>query len=251
MNQALLEALLPVGTQFRYLNVADSTNRVAKDWARDRAPHGACVIAGVQTAGRGRLGRSFYSPEGGLYMSVVLVTDADAGMLTTLAAVSVRRVVQHVLGIDLDIKWVNDLLLSGRKVCGILAEGVMEGGLRRAAVVGIGINVHGAGFPEELTAKAGTLLTAPPPDGTRERLAGGIVTELLNGLPQIPAHMDEYRAHCITLGKTVQYKLGNITAEGQAVGITDTGALLVATPTGTVTLDTGEAWVRMGDGGYL
>lgn len=251
MDETLLRMYLPAEVNVRYLHVTDSTNRVAKEWARQGAPHGACVIAAQQTAGRGRLGRAFFSPAGGIYVSVILSTDAGAGAITTLAAVAVRRAARTVLGRELSIKWVNDLLLDGRKVCGILSEGVLQGERRLAAVVGIGINMQETVFPEELAEKAGSLLSVPPAQGTPERLIGAIVHAILKGLTEIPAHLNEYRAHCLTLGKTVRFTQGSVTGEGNAIGITDTGALVIRMPEGTVTLDTGEAQVRMADGGYL
>ena len=248
MNE-LLRAHLPPDTPFRYLPETTSTNQEAKLWAREGALHGACVIAARQTAGRGRQGRAFFSPQGGLYMSVILHTQADAGLLTTLAAVAVRRAVQRVTGKSLSIKWVNDLLLDGRKVCGILTEGVLDGA-RRIAVAGIGVNVYADAFPDEIQDKAGALFAAPPPDGTAAQLAGAIVEELLSGLPHIPAHLSEYRAHCWTLGQRVRFMAGQQEGTGMARSITDTGALVVHTDTGPVLLNTGEAQVRGLDGGY-
>lgn len=250
MDETLLRLALPAGTPLRWLPQTDSTNRLAKTWAMEGAPHGACVIAARQTAGRGRLGRSFFSPEGGLYLSVVLRTQADAGLLTTLAAVAVRRAAQEVTGRALAIKWVNDLLLSGRKVSGILAEGALSGAQRMAAVVGIGVNVYAQAFPEDIRDKAGALYAAPPPAGTAEALAGAVVRELLDGLPLIPAHMAEYRAHCLTLGQEVRFAAGTRTGLGTARGVTDTGALLVDTGTETLVLSTGEAQVRGAGGAY-
>lgn len=248
----MLTQFLPSGTELLYADTIDSTNRAAKERARGGAPHGACVIASRQTAGRGRLGRAFHSPDGGIYMSVILHSAADAGMLTTLAAVAVRGAVKGQLGLDTSIKWVNDLLLDGRKVCGILTEGVVMDGRRLAAVVGIGINVYAGAFPDDIMDKAGALLNVPPAPGVNEQLAGAVVTALLDGLLRVPQHMQAYRAHCLTLGKHVRYTQGTAQGEGIAHSITDLGALVIRTPGGEmVTLEAGEAQVRMPDGGYL
>ena len=103
----------------------DSTNRVAKELARSGAPHGSWVLAKRQTAGRGRLDRSFYSPEGGVYLSVILRPDIppeDLVLITPMAATAVRNAVHGLTGIELGIKWVNDLYLGDKKVGGILCE---------------------------------------------------------------------------------------------------------------------------------
>ena len=145
-----------------YLKVyqeTDSTNRAAKEAAvTGTAGHGGCVVAGKQTAGRGRRGRSFYSPEeAGLYLSVILKPQGslrESLLLTAEAAVAVYKAVLRVTGISLDIKWVNDLYYHDRKVCGILTEAVtdFESGEIDFAVVGIGLNLYEAaeGYPSEL-----------------------------------------------------------------------------------------------------
>ena len=142
-----------------YLKVyqeTDSTNRAAKEAAvTGTAGHGGCVVAGKQTAGRGRRGRSFYSPEeAGLYLSVILKPQGslrESLLLTAEAAVAVYKAVLRVTGISLDIKWVNDLYYHDRKVCGILTEAVtdFESGEIDFAVVGIGLNLYEAaeGYP--------------------------------------------------------------------------------------------------------
>ncbi|NLD35175.1 MAG: biotin--[acetyl-CoA-carboxylase] ligase, partial [Clostridiales bacterium] len=128
MDVDRIRALLGRGLPLRCLGSIDSTNTMAKQWARQGVPHGAAVLADRQTAGRGRLGRSFFSPEGGLYMSLIVDSvGIPPGQLTTLAAVAVLRAAEQVTGRQLHIKWVNDLLLDGRKVCGILTEGIVQG----------------------------------------------------------------------------------------------------------------------------
>ena len=146
--------------------VTDSTNLRAREALPDHKDR-TRIIAAVtrqQTGGRGRRGRSFYSPEGGIYLSIVVrpETDLSSGVLLTIgAAVGVYKAVREVCGIELDIKWVNDLFYEGLKVCGILTEAVtdMESGAIEYAIIGIGTNVYwgDAGTPEELTGIAGAL----------------------------------------------------------------------------------------------
>lgn len=223
-----------------------STNKEALRWAKEGAPPGALILADQQTMGRGRMGRSFFSPEGGLYMS--LIVDAAphlAGGLTTLAAVAVCEAVQAVCGKALAIKWVNDCLLDGRKVCGILAEGLIQM-LPPRAVIGIGVNVLPCDFPTELKTKAGSLYAKgeTPPALVRERLAAAIRKEILDGLPHLPRHMDAYRAKCLTLGREVEAVFEGRPICGLASAVRDDGALMVETADGTIALTAGEATVR-------
>ncbi len=123
----------------------DSTNTVAKQLAREGADEGTLVTADRQDAGRGRLGRNFFSPDGGLYMSLLLRPEfsaADARLITTAAAVAVCRVLERKKGNCFSIKWVNDIYKDGRKVCGILTESAPSpGGKLEWAILGIGINL--------------------------------------------------------------------------------------------------------------
>ena len=130
--------------RIEYLPVAGSTNTLAKERAAAGEPEGLVIAAGEQTAGRGRMGRSFYSPAGtGLYMSLLLrpkCTAAECALLTGAAAVAAAESVEALTGRRTAIKWVNDVLLEGRKICGILTETALDPGSGRPdwAVVGIG-----------------------------------------------------------------------------------------------------------------
>lgn len=159
------EAVGPYPAPVQLYDTLESTNRTAKLLALEGAAHGTLVLAGGQTAGRGRLGRSFASPAGkGVYCSVVLrppLPAANAQTATIGAAVAVCRAVQTLCGLELAIKWVNDLYYKGKKVCGILTEAGtdLESGQLEWLVVGIGLNLTATAedFPPELTAKAGSL----------------------------------------------------------------------------------------------
>ena len=140
-----------------------STNDTAKLMAKEGCSHGTVVIADKQTAGRGRFNRNFYSPEGtGLYMSIVLDTDKlcldEITLLTPLVAVLTSRVIHSKTGKECGIKWVNDLYLGDKKICGILTEGVMVGNVISKFVVGIGINIGTNEFPEDIKSIAGALI---------------------------------------------------------------------------------------------
>ena len=190
------------------LPLVDSTNNALKTLAAQGAPEGTTLIAERQTAGRGRLGRSFDSPDGGgVYLSVLLrpgCAPAELMTLTAQAAVAVRRAVAEVCGAAPEIKWVNDLLLGGKKICGILTELSFEAesGLVGTAVVGVGVNCGREDFPPELRDIAGSILTQTGRRVDRSRLAAAMLREL-SRLPRLDWRA-EYRAACVNLGRRVR-----------------------------------------------
>ena len=176
-----MEIKLPEGYRLLALECAESTNAVAAEAARKGEAEGLVVVAERQTAGRGRRGRSFFSPGGtGLYMSILLrprFSPERAVLLTAAAACAVCEAIEAELGLAPGIKWVNDILLDGKKVCGILVESSAGADGLEYAIAGIGVNVTApcGGFPAELKDIAGAL-TAEPVPGLRERLASRIVS---------------------------------------------------------------------------
>ncbi len=162
MAQDLLlpESILPhlksrrLGTTIHHFLETGSTNDAARQLAEQGAPEGTLVLAEEQTQGRGRLGRSWLSERGaGIYASILLrpvLKPRDAAVLTLVAAVAASEAIEQACGLRADIKWPNDLLLSGRKCCGILSEMQAERDEIRYVIVGIGINVNHSVFPEEL-----------------------------------------------------------------------------------------------------
>ena len=240
---ALLQSLLP-DTPIQAPEETSSTNTDARRWLQNGAAHGSLVAADRQTAGRGRLGRSFASAGGGLYMSVVIKSDLPAGVLTTLCAVAVRRAVKALTGITADIKWVNDLQVNGKKICGILCEGVWQGDRLLGVIAGIGLNICQREFPEGLRDIAASLY----PDGHSPvdpaRFCAAIWKEIFTLLPLAPAHMAEYRQACLTLGQRVYWENAAGRREGIARDADDTGALLIDTAEGPVVLAAGEVSVR-------
>lgn len=217
------------------MEATDSTNRVAKELARQGAPHGTAVLAKRQTAGRGRLGRAFFSPEGGLYLSVILRPQCpveDRALMTPMAAVAVCRALERVCGASPGIKWVNDLYIGSKKLCGILCEGCGD-----AVIVGIGLNLRTpeGGFPADIPA---TALDVPV---DRQALAEAIRQQLL----QPGAYVAEYRERCLLLGKTVTvHPVRGEPYEARAVDIDHRCRLVVESRRGVETLDSGEVSVR-------
>lgn len=244
LDSALLQTLIK-DSRVRVLRETISTNRDARDWLMEDAQHGDLVIASRQTGGRGRLGRSFSSPEGGLYMSLILKTDAAPGAVTTLCAVAVRRAILQLTGMPADIKWVNDLLLDGKKVCGILCESAFSGSKPLGMIAGIGVNVYGSNFPQELCSIARSLYPAHTRSPiSMEALAASIRTEILSGLSRLPAHMDEYRRHCITLNKEVFWLENGEKHWGYALDTDDEGALIIRENGVLRTIGYGEVSIR-------
>lgn len=248
-KEAHLRALLGPerGKDVFWLTTTDSTNRQLRILADSGAAAGTVLLADTQTAGRGRMGRRFASPAGkGLYLSYLLRPDiapSEVGKLTPWAAVAVRRAVKTVCGLEADIKWVNDLLCYGRKLCGILTEGAFRDGKLCYAVLGVGLNVSAlpTDFPIELRETATSVYqeTGRLPD--RATLASELIREL-DELPELgnsEAYYREYRAHCVTLGKDVRLSGGET---GFAADLDRDFALLFRTEDGTEKrVTTGEA----------
>ena len=204
------------------------------------APHGTLVVAGTQTAGRGRLGRSFESPAGkGLYMTILLrpqLAAPQALAVTGSAAVAVCRAVQAQCGLPLAIKWVNDLFYNGKKVCGILTEAVsdLDTGMVDHLAVGIGLNLTAtaADFAPGLWDTAGSLYPGGACPAPRAQLAGAIARELLALCPDFD-YLAEYRARCFVPGHWVMVReVSGETYTARALAIDDAGRLVVETAAG-------------------
>ena len=225
-----------------HLEETDSTNRVAKELARQGAPHGTVVSAKRQTAGRGRLGRRFCSPEGGIYLSVLLRTDLppeDRALLTPMAAVAVCRTVERLCGVRPDIKWVNDLYLEGKKVCGILCERTGD-----AVIVGVGLNLKTpeGGFPPELN--AGVLDV----DWRPHTMAHLVMEELLKGCEYLTygAIPYEYIENNIVCRRDLMvHPVGGEPYPARGKQIDRRGRLIVETAQGERMLDSGEVSIRL------
>lgn len=213
-----------------------STNTYLKELAKQGAPHGTVVIANRQTAGRGRLGRSFQSPEGGLYLSLLLRQSPDL-RLTPMAAEAVRRAVLEVSGLAAQIKWINDLVYGGKKLCGILTELCGD-----AIIVGIGINCRGT--PHEIA----TSLEEAGHPCDRNKLAAAVIEQLSQ---MSPDWLESYKTHCLTIGQDVQLIQNDTVRLAHVDDMDQEGALLVTLPDGTKErIFSGEVSVR-GLYGYL
>jgi BirA family biotin operon repressor/biotin-[acetyl-CoA-carboxylase] ligase len=217
-----------IGDPRAHHRVTDSTNERAKELAAAGAPHGTLVTADEQTAGRGRQGREWTAaPRSAVLMSVVL-RELDE-LLPLAAAVAVCA----ALPVEAAIKWPNDVWIDRRKVAGILVEGRPQEGW---AVLGVGVNVSTENFPAELAGLATSLRLAGIEADT-ESVLHGILSSLDEWLGAPPARvLETWRERDALEGERVRWTGG----EGVAGGIDDSGALLVKTSTGLVTLDAGE-----------
>lgn len=266
MKEQILSKLAPGhpwGGLLQYYPTLDSTNTLAKTLAAQGAPHGTVIVAGSQTGGRGRMGRSFHSPEGrGLYFSVILRPDCAAGdlmHLTCAVAVAVRDAIARLTGLNPGIKWINDLVCGDKKVAGILTELSLFPGSSKVAcaIVGIGINCRQReeDFPPELRSIAGSLAMAAGQDVSPAHLAAAIMESLhamsTTLLTQKAATMEQYRTHCITIGQEVSLHRAGTVTHARAIDVDDEGALLVEYPDGRrEAVNSGEASVR-GMYGYV
>lgn len=231
----------------------DSTNNRAKALAAAGAPHGLAVIADSQSGGRGRLGRSFFSPEhSGVYLTVILRPDCtaeQAGMLTSLAAVAAARAVETVSGADVKIKWVNDLYLNGKKICGILSEAGFntETGRPDYAVVGIGINTGRMEFPPELRETATSIGNETGEEPDRNRLIAEILNQLeeLQGSLETGGFLEESRRRSNVIGRTVTVIRGGQQYLAKVLAIDDRGRLEIETEEGKSFLDSGEVSLKL------
>jgi len=245
-----------VGAALLCLDTVDSTNNELKRRA-DTAPDGLAVLAQEQTGGRGRLGRSFVSPAGkGLYLSVLLRPQcvlADAGMLTAWTAVAVCRALERCCGVRAGIKWPNDIMLEGRKLCGILTELELEAetAALRHVIVGVGINVSqdAADFGPEVAPVAISLAQALGRAPRRSQLAAEVLSALDDLYRAFPAqkadYLARYRALCVTAGRAVRVLRPGQVRTGTAEAVNEDFALLVRWDNGEQeALSSGEVSVR-------
>lgn len=231
----------------------DSTNNYLKRCAADGEPDGAVAIAITQTGGKGRLGRSFFSPESGLYMSILLRRDIPielAHLLTPMTAVAVAEALEQTGSGNAGIKWVNDIYIGGRKVCGILTETQVNknGQTLGYAVIGIGVNIKApeGGFPEDIKNRAGAAFENPETD-TRERLAENILNCLshhLNGL-KAKAFLPAYRERSILIGREVEIIEAQGETPARVLGIDGDCRLIAETAEGIREIFTGEVSIKL------
>lgn len=245
-----------LGRRLHLFDTLESTQNKAHELVRKGAPEGTLVIADRQTEGRGRMGRRWHSPKGkGIWMSLVLKPEIPVqfvAQFTLLVAVSVYRAIRKVVPeVEPGIKWPNDLLIGGRKVCGILLESSATDETLNYVVAGVGISVNLAAddFPEELRPIATSLLI----ESGRKVERAEMVAQWLRQLEELyKLFMDQgfapirtlWEAASATLGNCIRVQTPSGLVEGEAVGLDESGALLVKRPDGrTVTVYSGHFYV--------
>ena len=241
-----------LGSTILRFDTVSSTNDVARDLAASGKPEGLCIVAREQTAGRGRQGRSWSSPPGeGLYLSLILRPDikaAESAVITLAAAVAVAETLKLDFQVSADIKWPNDILASGRKVCGILVESAIESGRLQYAIMGIGVNVAQPYFPNELGETATSLLletgrTVSPEDLLKpllQRLEYWYVAATSNH-DLVIARWEEISSYA----RAVRIESADGSIEGLTRGLTKKGALIVELSNGeTREIVSGEVRLR-------
>lgn len=219
------EANLPDSISLLYYDTVSSTNDIAKCMAAEQPGKDAVILAGSQSAGRGRRGRSFFSPANtGMYLSLLLHPQLhfeDAVRLTCLTAEALCLAIEEVTGLAPSIKWVNDLFYNGRKIAGILteSEAALEDGSLSYVVIGAGLNLCAPyeGFPEELKAIAGPLLTHVQEEDLQTRLYAAILRHFfaLYKDPALRSFIDGYRAHSMLIGRYVRILSGGSRASNR------------------------------------
>ena len=239
----------------RCYDEVDSTNLEMIRLAKEGAPHGTLVVADSQSAGKGRLGRKWVSPKGtGIWMSILLRPDIapqSASMLTLVAALAVVKGIDCETGLPVQIKWPNDVVLGGRKLCGILTEMSTEAGAIRYVVPGIGVNVNMTEFPPEVSETATSLRLELGREIEREPLIARMM-EAFEGYYEkflktqdLAGLTEEYNRRSVNLGRQVKVldPAGNF--QGEAMGIASQGSLLVKMADGQVCqVISGEVSVR-------
>lgn len=226
------------GKTVHFAKETDSTNNWVKNLSRQGAPHGTLAAAEFQSAGKGRMGRVWKAPEGSsVMMSLLLRPDFDpqyASMLTLVMGLSVAQAVED-LDIRTSIKWPNDVVVSRKKICGILTEMGLEEGRIREVVIGTGINVNTEIFPEELQDKATSLFLETGKRFDRNRLIGLVMEKFENNYEKfirtcdLSLMMEDYNKLLANKGKQVRILDKNQPFEGIALGINEAGELLVRT----------------------
>ena len=228
-----------VGRQLYFYHQVPTTMETARELAKKGAVEGTAVIAGTQTTGRGRLARTWLSPEGSLAMSVILKPPLEnLPQLVMIASLAVVRAIKQVAGLETHIKWPNDIMLKGKKVCGILIENEVKGGRVNFAVIGIGINVNfnPLDFPE--IAEISTSLSHETgAEISNVELTSTLLFELERLYLEAQAGAavyKEWQENMGTLGKRIKVNTGKTVEQGQAETITENGNLILRRDDGSL-----------------
>ncbi len=250
-KEKIEQALADIGNppiKVVFYDTTDSTNTRAKEYARQRAERENVIfVANHQTAGRGRLGRSFISNEdAGIYLSILTYPDeqgADATAVTARAAVALARAIDSLAGTKTQIKWVNDIFLGGKKLAGILTEAEMlENGKIGYLVVGMGINVYKTAISDEISDIATSIESETSTQIDRSNLTAEIIRQYFRDDED---YLDEYRSRSLVIGKAVTVIKPTEQYEATVLGINDDFSLQIQRDGKEERLFTGEISIRI------
>lgn len=251
----LSECSQPYAEKIQIYKSLESTNKTAKEMAIAGADHGTVIISDCQTLGRGRYSRSFFSPSGGLYMSIILRPEVlhfeHPTSVTAFAAVSVCEAIESISKKAPMIKWVNDVFIDGKKVCGILTEAVtdFESGGLEWIVLGIGINVYirAEDFPGDLQSLATSIYPDEKVSGVRNKLSAEIINKILGFKvpPNETEIFEKYKKRLMMLGEEITVIQDQTEYKATAINIDPVGHLIVKNKSGElITLSSGEIRIQ-------
>ena len=244
LDKNKISALLDHPAKVFVYDTVTSTNDVAKNLCKDNN-NSILVVADGQTNGRGRQGKSFFSPRStGLYFTMVFNTDSpvfEFTGVTCAVAVATARAIEKLTDLDAKIKWVNDIYIDDKKICGILVQSVSENSVVKKLIVGIGVNVSTLDFPSEISSIAGSINKNIDRNVLAAEIANN-VSELIFKSPD--DYIDEYKSKSNVIGQNITYIQNNTAHEATAVDIDRNGGLVVKTATDTITLTSGEISIR-------
>lgn len=245
------------GKEIDILKTVDSTNNYLKLKAQDKADEGLVAIAEQQTDGKGRKGKSFFSPAGSsIYMSVLLkpkIKISNINLITIIAAISVVEAIYNTTEIQTSIKWVNDVMYNNKKLCGILTEASIEGesGDINYIVLGIGINVKKINFPDDIKNVATSLGNITSIDYNRNELIGQLLNQLENNYNKLFSNnqcelINSYRNYLSMLGNEINVILSDSTYRAKALDIDENAHLIIQLPSGEITkINCGEISIKL------
>jgi BirA family biotin operon repressor/biotin-[acetyl-CoA-carboxylase] ligase len=229
-----------IGRQIYSFKSVESTMLIARDIARKGAKEGTVVIAEEQTAGRGRSGNTWFTPQGNLALSIILKPRLrDLPQLIMIASLAVYYTIYNTCGIDAGIKWPNDILINGKKVSGIIIENEVRRNVVRHAIIGIGINTR---LDPALYTEIAHLATSLHHETGKEVSDNEVCVELLNRMENLYFEVreskplyNEWKEHIDTIGKYIQVAFGNMILKGRAESVTEKGNLMIRKDDGDLT----------------
>lgn len=232
-------------TEVMVYDTVSSTNDLAKELCRE-SDRELLIVANAQTNGRGRQGKTFFSPkDSGLYFSLTVNTDTpdfDFTGVTCAVSVACVRAIEKLTDLRPQIKWVNDIYIGNRKVCGILVQSVTQNGRMTRLIIGVGINISTESFPEDIKSIAGSL---------NKNIDRSILTaEIVNNIRELLSrksieYIGEYKEKSNVLGKEIIYFRNGLPHPARAVDIDEKGGLVVEENGETITLISGEISLRV------